>query len=728
MPTIKDIAKEAGVAQGTVSNVLNGRGNVSSDKIILVEQACAKLGYTMNQRAKTLRQGSSKLLAAIIPNVHDRRYTDFFLSFKNYAESSGYSVRLYFSNDLLAEEEFQLQTIRSEMTAGIATFSSCTKDGRNIYDEIGIPKQDVVFVERNPFDSPFYIGFDYTKAGLELAEKLTSKKCSRILLITETLDYSSQNDFYMAFSAALKAKDCVLHHVQTDSLHCYTHFLQVLNDLESVDAVVLTNYHLAENFSNVSKTFYPHLHSPIYTISPLFTIPSVGCKKYELNYRLMGRCAAEQLIKRKENKRFEIQPMILHNDGMRNWLSKIPGSTCKRLTILTLDSPTARIMENMARIYTDATGIEIKVAICSYDGIHEILSDLGNTDAYDVIRLDHTWLSWFGEHIFAPLSELTSSSAEQLFEPFIPGLVPQYTSVNGVAYAFPETPSAQLLFYRKDLFENTVLQRLYKEQYKEELAPPQDFEHFNRIARFFTRRFNGHSPTTYGTTLTLGNSGVAATEYLTRYFSHSHDLFDANGNLLLNTDIAIQSMKELIEAKDYSPKRYNSWWRESAREFAAGDTAMSIIFSNYASEMMDSDSVIINKIGYTYLPGQNSLLGGGCIGVSKNSQNKTEAFDFIKWICSEEITTAMTLLGSVSPCEKTYSNYEVLDTYPWLGLSHKCIAQSKINRIPPQKATCFDERRFLSILGMAVNTVYNDTATPQDALTYAIQSYNRTMK
>lgn len=56
MPTIKDIAKEAGVAQGTVSNVLNGRGNVSSDKIILVEQACAKLGYTMNQRAKTLRQ------------------------------------------------------------------------------------------------------------------------------------------------------------------------------------------------------------------------------------------------------------------------------------------------------------------------------------------------------------------------------------------------------------------------------------------------------------------------------------------------------------------------------------------------------------------------------------------------------------------------------------------------------------------------------------------------
>ncbi|MCA5011197.1 LacI family DNA-binding transcriptional regulator, partial [Clostridioides difficile] len=45
MVTIKDIARAAGVAQGTVSNVLNEKGNVSSEKIKQVMDAAASLGY-----------------------------------------------------------------------------------------------------------------------------------------------------------------------------------------------------------------------------------------------------------------------------------------------------------------------------------------------------------------------------------------------------------------------------------------------------------------------------------------------------------------------------------------------------------------------------------------------------------------------------------------------------------------------------------------------------------
>ena len=57
MPTINDIAKEAGVSHGTVSNVLNKTGKVSIEKIKLVENAIKKLGYVPNVQAQRLRQG-----------------------------------------------------------------------------------------------------------------------------------------------------------------------------------------------------------------------------------------------------------------------------------------------------------------------------------------------------------------------------------------------------------------------------------------------------------------------------------------------------------------------------------------------------------------------------------------------------------------------------------------------------------------------------------------------
>ena len=68
MVTIKDIAREAGVSCGTVSNVLNAKGNVSSEKINRVQAAIAQpLGYEVNEAAKTLRMQRSRTIAVIVP-------------------------------------------------------------------------------------------------------------------------------------------------------------------------------------------------------------------------------------------------------------------------------------------------------------------------------------------------------------------------------------------------------------------------------------------------------------------------------------------------------------------------------------------------------------------------------------------------------------------------------------------------------------------------------------
>ena len=120
MATIKDIAKIAGVAQGTVSNVLNGRGNVSSDKIRRVLDACEQLGYIPNEQAKQLRQTRSRLIGVLLPNLRDKRPIDFYISFKTYAENHGYRVRQYLSSELdgqQSEEAVQQEVLKDGIDA-----------------------------------------------------------------------------------------------------------------------------------------------------------------------------------------------------------------------------------------------------------------------------------------------------------------------------------------------------------------------------------------------------------------------------------------------------------------------------------------------------------------------------------------------------------------------------------------------------------------------------------
>ena len=75
MITVKDIARLASVSQGTVSNVLNNRGNVSAEKIQRVTDAAKQLGYVANAQAKLLRKDIplSNHIAVILPNIDEKR-------------------------------------------------------------------------------------------------------------------------------------------------------------------------------------------------------------------------------------------------------------------------------------------------------------------------------------------------------------------------------------------------------------------------------------------------------------------------------------------------------------------------------------------------------------------------------------------------------------------------------------------------------------------------------
>ena len=722
MVTIKDIAKAAGVAQGTVSNVINGRGNVSSEKIRHVLAVSEALGYIPNERAKLLRKGRTNVLGVLLPSLDAKCYSDFFLSFKTYAEDHGYTVRLYLPRQGSPDAEEQaMQDARSDMVMGMAVFSSCLHlKGFNPFQRTQGGDLKMLFVERHPRFEADYLGFAYAQAGVEMAQKALEKNFTMIGLLTGNLNHSHEAEFHQAFMKTMEGTACTVLPIQTDDYRKYQNILQAF-DFSKCQALFVSHLEFAQSAKNVLDTFSPTARPVIYTLSPMFTMPETDYQKYELNYRLMGNTAAKTLIRQAQDSAAQrpAQQILLDNVGFRNWFAHlITPSKPRPINVLTLDSPTAYIMRSMSQVYTKHTGVTVNITIYSYDKIYEAFNSLREDSFFDVLRLDVTWLSWFAEKILLPLDEVDAHVADD-FSGLLACTPDKYSYINGKLYAMPSTPSTQLLFYRRDLFENSMYRRMYQEQYRTELAVPKTFEEFNRIAAFFTRAVNPASPVEYGATLTLGSTGVAGAEYLARLFALQDNLYDETGRVVLNSPRSIHALEQIIELRRLTNPQYCSWWTHTAAEFARGDVAMAILYYNFASGMLSHSSRVADSIGYALPPGGRPVIGGGTLGISRFSTQPEQALRFIRWNCSEPIASASTLLGGVSPCKLSYDNYEIINNFPWLKLVAKCFSAAKGSRIPPQCGLPFDERRFMSIIGMAVKNAYSGAQNPLEAMNYA---------
>lgn len=715
MITIKDIAKTAGVSQGTVSNVLNNRGNVSSGKIRRVLDACKELGYVPNHQAKYLRESASRLLGVMLPNLEERRYIDFYLSFKAYADSHGYTVRQYLpahSDDAEAEEA-ERQTILQDGVRGIAVFGG----NGQIADAAFAQGIAALYVEHRPDPDAAYIGFDYERAGRDIAMEVCRKGHKRIVLFTGYVRASNNRDFCRGFFSALGGGGAQVVHVQTDKQGEPSNVLGC-TALKDADAVVCSRLELLRVVQNLLRAFSTKALPALYTLSPLFTLPQPDFIKYELNYRLLGNAAARELIRSIEGKETP-RETILANTGFRAWSPRpLEKPAVHALNVIALDSPGAYNLREMAHLYTRETGVNVNVTIYSYDELYEILGNMRKNAAFDVIRMDVTWLSFFAKRILMPLEQIDSGVRED-FNGFLEGAREPYSTFDGVLYALPSSPSAQMLFYRSDLFSNAMCRRMFQERYGVELAVPKTFDEYNRIAAFFTRALNPDSPVRYGSTLTLGSTAVACSEYLARLFALQPHLYGEDGRVDLRAEKSVRALEQLLEIRPYTDPEYCVWWRNTANVFAKGDTAMAILYNHYASPLVGHESKIREHIGYAMIPGGNPLLGGGCIGVSRFTLQPELALNFIRWFCSEPVSSASTFLGSVSPCTASYDNYEIINTYPWLRAVPSCFDAARGRRTPPNLTMPFDERRLMSIVGMAVRNVYSGVHTPQQAMEYA---------
>jgi DNA-binding LacI/PurR family transcriptional regulator len=109
--TIKDVAKEAEVSPGTVSNVLNRTGKVSPEKVKRVQEAIRKLGYTPHATARSLKTSCSMNIGVILPNITDPNFAQIFTGIERVLSEHGYTTALYSTSEIPAKEDLIIERI-----------------------------------------------------------------------------------------------------------------------------------------------------------------------------------------------------------------------------------------------------------------------------------------------------------------------------------------------------------------------------------------------------------------------------------------------------------------------------------------------------------------------------------------------------------------------------------------------------------------------------------------
>lgn len=111
-------------------------------------------------------------------------------------------------------------------------------------------------------------------------------------------------------------------------------------------------------------------------------------------------------------------------------------------------------------LFKKQSGIDVKVIEVPYDELRRMVSKMqaGQETVFDLIRIDMAWMEKDGEPIYQKL-DTGSLSVQNIMHKLIPGISEEYSMIRGVQYAIPLDACVQMLFCRKDLFENELIKR-----------------------------------------------------------------------------------------------------------------------------------------------------------------------------------------------------------------------------------------------------------------------------
>jgi LacI family transcriptional regulator len=215
--SIRDVAVRAGVALGTVSNVLNRPQKVAEPTRKRVLDAIDELGFVRNDAARQLRAGLSRTLGLVVLDVGNPFFTEVARGVEDRAAENGLSVLLGNSDESEARESahldlFEQQRVRGLLISPLGDVSA--RLGR--LRRRGTP---IVLVDRPAGTAPYSsVWVDDVAGGRMAVEHLLQTGRRRIAFVGGPQTIQQVSDRHSGAEQAVAGSGAILETINTDGL------------------------------------------------------------------------------------------------------------------------------------------------------------------------------------------------------------------------------------------------------------------------------------------------------------------------------------------------------------------------------------------------------------------------------------------------------------------------------------------------------------------------------
>ena len=701
MSTIKDVAKLAEVSIGTVSNYLTGSRAVNPDKQKRIKSAIEELDYKPNSYAKNLRTNNINEIGLVLPNAYERYYSYLLSGIGSHFSKANYYVNLAFTNDNPDIEIDVINRLLEKKIAGLVVMS-CLRD-TTFYDSLSsVP---VVFIDRIVTTKEAnFVSFNQYESMAFLLQQLVNNELNNIMLVAGPEHFSCEQQYAKAYrdfftSEGISFKESQINHINMTKEEAFRTGISLFQK-NPPQAIISTSGLMTSGLEQAARLAGISLDNDMVlisigqeTISNSKKGNNIIATKRPANY--LGLTAAKLLKNNIDSPlMFEKQQIILSDKIIKDNLFDTPeapsfktSTPAQKLRVLMLDSPNANAINMTRSDFARRTGHDIEVVSCEHGQLLDKLLDIDYINSFDVCMYDNPWLDILvSNDCLLDVSDYMNGDFID-GSLFLDGLIEKVGCVDDRYYGIPFTYGPQLLLYRRDLFENPVLQEKFDKRFGAKLHVPRNWFEFNVVCSFFTKALNLDSPTPYGTTLSARNDANLLPELMPRVWSYGGCVFDSDSQPSVTSPAFKKGVNSFVQTFDYTPKETIHYSVEdTVRDFYLGKSSMLVGYASFISDVNNTaKSKITEKIGYTNIPGNHSVLGSWGLGLPKGCKNPLASMDFIKWTCDPEMSRYFTLLDGQSPLKSVYTNDELANHYPWLPLIHQTYSgnmQRKSIRLP----------------------------------------------